>query len=239
MDSLVTGFFLIVGLVLAGVLVYFFIYVTSYKHKIRIREIAGDRKLISDDKAREIKKDGQIFWQLLKRKIKIPVPPPEVMELDKKGRKCVEAYKLDTGEFIWVKDVNKPIPEEIITIKNAEERKAKIAEWTKENKGIAAFEPLTTAQRGMMINQIKTAQLKKKKDWKELMLPIAGIGALIILVVSLMIFYADMAAPLLQMGDKYNSIETIHKEQLELIKEIKYKIQVIKEEEKGIGPAPD
>ncbi len=224
---------LIIALVLAivGGLLFYIFSMSKFKHKFRIKEVINGRKIVRDDRARDYKtKDGVIYWRLLKRKENIPVPPPEAIELDSKGRKCVEAYRLETGEYIFIKDVSEVIPRKIIEIENEKKREEEIKKWAKDKTVIEAFQPLTTKQRLIMINQIKKAQERRTMKWQDYILPVVGIGAVVILVVALMIFYGDMAKPLLEMGDKLNAHAQIQKNQLEIIQEIKQDIQVIRDE---------
>lgn len=215
--------------------VFVWSYLGKFKHKFRVKEVINNRKIIIDDKAREFKdKDGTPYWHLLKLKDKIPVPPPEAIEIDQKGKKCVEAYKTATGEFIFCCDKNqiKELPQEIKDIKDAEERKLRIKQWQKENNTVDAFQPLSTNQRLILIKQVVKAQEKRTKKWQDYIMPVVGAAALTVIVVALMVFYADMGKPLLQMADKINQNEQLHKDQLELMKEINNDIQIIKEETK-------
>ena len=203
---------------------------TNFQDVTGYVQVVNGRKIIIDDKAREFKdRDGVMYWQLLRRNEKIPVPPPEAIEIDNKGKKCVEAYRTETGEYVFAQDRGniQEIPKQLLKIKNDAERKEKIEEWKKSNRVIDAFQPLTTKQRVILVNQIRKAQEKKTKRWQDYILPIAGIGALVIITIALMVFYADMAKPLLDMADKQNNYATIQKEQLQILKEIKNDIQVI------------
>lgn len=225
--------FIIVGMAIAGAIVVYFGYLASFKHKVRVKDVVNGRKIISDEKAREFKdRDGVVYWQLLRKRQLIPVPPPDCIEIDKRGRKCVEAYKTETGEFVFAKDTASisGVPKEILEIKNKEERAEKIKEWQEENNIINAFQPLTTQQRILYLNQLKKAEAKKTKPWQDYILPVAAIGALVILVVSMMIFYGDMARPLLDMADKQNAYAKIQGEQLKMIKDIKNNVQTLTQE---------
>lgn len=234
-DSSFTVVLIILGLAVVGGLGYYIFWLMQFKHKFRVKEVVHGRKIIIDDKARELRsKDGGLFWQLLRTKIRLPVPPAEAIEVDNKGRKCVEAYKLESGDFIYSKDLNeaKDLPVEIKAIKNLDERRNAVEQWIKEQGAIYSREPLTTSQRMILINQIEKAVLKKTKKWQDYLLPIAAMGSFVIIIVSLMIFYGDIAKPVLQMGDKINKNEEIRLEQLKIIQEIERDVQIIKNEVK-------
>ena len=241
-DQILTVIMIIFLLLVLVAVLLLFKMVKEYKHKVRIKEVINGRKIIFDDKAKEVIEDGIVFWKLMKRKSVISVPPPEAIEISNKGKKCVECYKTETGEYIFSKDIAdiKDIPKKILEINNDEEREKQILEWRKDNRIIDSFQPLTTKQRLILINQLKKAEAKRKKDWNDMIPTIVSIGALLILVVSLMIFYADMAKPLLDMAGQQNTNEQIKLQQLEVINQIKNDIQVIRDDQVGGAKnAPD
>jgi len=216
--------------------------VIKFKHNVRIKEVVNGRKIIFDDRAKDILDDGVAYWKLMKRKDIISVPPPEAIELSNKGKKCVECYRTETGEYIYSKDIAdiKGVPNTLLQIKDKGVREKEIADWKEKNKVIDSFQPFTSKQRLILINQLKKAEAKRKKDWKDMIPSIVSIGALLILVVSLMIFYADMAKPLLDMGSRLNTNEEIKLQQLEVINQIKNDIQVIRDNQVGGAKnAPD
>jgi len=225
---------MVILLAVAGGVIYYIMFIKQFKHKFRIKEVINGRKVIFDDKAREFKNsEGVTWWQLYKKKLKMSTPPPEAIEIDHKGRKCVEAYKTETGELIYALDKAKiqDIPDEILKIKDIGEREQKLKEWREENKVIDAYQPYTTKQRLIMISEHKKALAKKTKKWQEYIMPIVGIASITIIVISLMIFYGDMGKPLLEMADKQNNYAEIQTEQLIIIQEIKQDIQTLKSEE--------
>jgi len=230
---------IILGMAVFGGTVLFIMLRLKFKHKFRIKEVVQGRKVIHDTKFKEWKDaDGNTWYKILKPKECLPKAPEECIEIDEKGRKVVEAYRLATGEYVYAKDTGQPIPQDITDLPELtkEQREAKavaMKKWLDSNKAIDAYQPLTTKQRVILIEQIKKAQARRRKGWQELLLPIVGIASLVILVVCLMIFYADMAKPLLAMGDKYESVQKIQLEQLQIIQEMKNDVQVIKNQERG------
>lgn len=225
------AFWIVVMAVIAGAL-FFFNFLGKFKHKVRIKEVVNGRKIIFDDRAREVQIDGINFWQLLKKKTNIPIPPAEAIEINHMGKKCVEVYKTETGDYIFAADRAeiKKIPDNILAYKDTKKREAAVEKWRDENKVIDTFHPLTTQQRAILVGQVRKAQEKKTKKWQDYIMPIAGITALVVLVIALMVFYEDMGKPLLSMADRQNSFEQIRLEELNIIKEIKYDIQIIREE---------
>jgi len=184
----------------------------SYKHIIRIKEMADGRKIIIEDKAKDHKdKKGNWYWKLKKEKDKekrlIPVPPSAAIELNNKGQKCVEFYRVETGEVVFIND---PTTDPVKDCKD--------------------LQPLTTKQRSILIDNVVRAEQRKTKTWTENLPMIIGIGSLLILVVSLMIFWGDIAKPALD-GKKLNLvvIET-QKQSMEILKDLKYGIQTIEDQ---------
>lgn len=232
-----SGLYIVIFGAIALGLTLFILHISQYKHKFRIKEVINGRKIIKDDRAREFrdKHDKSWYWKLMKAKEKIPIPPPEAIEVDRKGRKCVEAYKLSTGEFVYSKDIVqfKEPPEEILNIEDPNKRKVKLEEWKKkyrDQKIVDSSQLLSTNQRLILINQIRKSEARRKKKITEVLPTIAAIAALTILVVAMMIFYEDMGKPLLAMGDKITQWNDQQTEQLRIMQEMQQNIQSIRED---------
>jgi len=242
--------------ILIGVII-FVIQLRKYKHKFRIKEVIEGRKIYIDDRAREYKdQGGAMWWKLLKMKDLVEIPPPEAIELDNKGKKCVEAYRLDTGEYMYIKDewTSKQIPSEVYNIDekiipkklneivNEDEREAMISEWKKvqrskqikewanKNKALLTYQPLTTNQRLLLIKQIQKAEERRKKKWQDYLLPLASLGALVIVIVAGLIFWGDLAKPAIKAHEERLQYQVLTQENLKLIKEINTNVQTIKSE---------
>lgn len=215
MDTFFTAFWIILGMVVVVGLWFFFGVLSKFKYKVRLREIVNGRKVIIDDKARIVKKDGLEYWQLMKLKDKLPLPPPDVIDIDNKGKRVVEVYRTEKGEHFWIKD----------------------------NHEIKDYQPITTEERAFLINTYKRSEERRGKKWTEHLPMIAGLAALVLIVVCLMVFYNDMAKPLLEMGDKYNQNVEIQHKTLELLERIDNNVQVLEaeiiyQEENGPGVTP-
>jgi hypothetical protein len=202
-DQVLMVFAIVLGLVASTMGVYAFWYLRQFKIKFRLRELTRDRKLITDDKARIYKMDGVTYWQLLKTKLVVPVPPSSAIEIDKRGIKTVEAYLID-DEIQYIVD---------------------------KNTQLNAFEPYTTKQRHIFSHQLKKAFERRTKSWKDLIVPITAIVGFVVIVVSLMVFYGDMAKPLLEMGQKQAAIAEAQADATRMLKEIIQNKQTFGEEE--------
>jgi len=229
LDKIIYTGQIIVGVLLLALIAIILFRFLSYKNKFRIKEVVKGRYIIHDDKYKEWKdKDGIVWCRLLKRREITTLPPPEAIELDKKGNKVVEAYRLSSGEYIYAKDVSEPIPLSIQNITDTATRDQTVKTWLKEHGNvIAAYQPLTSNQRLIFLGQLEKAYARKTKQWQDYLLPMTSIAALLILVVCLMIFWGDIAKPIIEANQQQIALQTLQKEQLQLIKEIKYSIQQI------------
>jgi hypothetical protein len=202
------------------------------------------------------------YWKLSGEKDKerkiLDLPPEECIEIDHKGRKYAECYRFESGEIVWIRDdfkASKSIPiydiEDMpIDIKKIYDnekdiskqkeiydnwRKNKIKNWIKDNKIIAPYQPVTTNQRMTYFANIKKAEQRKGFDWKEKIVPIVAISGLVMMVLGLMIFWGEIAAPALQAGKISESMQKTNqqmqetqKEMLEIMRDIKLGQQTIK-----------
>ena len=154
--------------VMAGCGVIFFVWIMGFKHKFRVRQITGTKTFIVDDKARVYKdKDGVTYWRLLKFRDIIPMPPSDAIDVTSKGKFVVEAYRNEQGEYQYIYD----------------------------HKAMAVFQPLTTNQRLILINQIKKANAKRKTEWMQYAPLIASGMVLVIIMVMAFTFWDDITKP--------------------------------------------
>lgn len=248
MDMIDFYIILIVALALISVVVYFIIMELKFKHRIIFRDLTNDRKIIKIHRAREyMNKQGIEFWQIAgeKRRIhkNIAAPPEDAIEITEKGRKFAEAYRTQSGNLIWITDKNKVVDEDlpdaplatpelpkwITEIKDKEKRKIETDKFYAKHKvdidtskrTVNSYQPLTANQRMILINNIKKAEMKKGIDWKQQLVPIVSIAAIALIVVSLMVFWGDLTKPTLQANEQFIQAQSIHKETMEILLEIK------------------
>lgn len=203
-DQFVSYLWIMLLLVIVATIIIVVFFRRQFKHGVTVREIVQGRTVVYHDKAREFKdKEGALFWQLWKTRDLLPLPPPEAIDLTTRGKKHVEVYRTETGEYIYCRD---------------------------DPTGIRSFQPLTTKQRLILIKQLQKAHSRVRKSWQDYILPVAGISALVIVIVALMIFYEDMARPLITMADKQIKWEEVNQENLNIMKEIKQDLQIIKDD---------
>jgi len=216
-------FWIVLGMcVLIGVW-FFFVVIKKFKYKVRVREVVNGRKIVFDDKARLIKKDGQEYWKLMKLKDLLPVPPSDVIDIDNKGRRVVELYRTEKGEHAWAREGKSIVVD------------AKDISWLKDHQEVNDFEPVTMEERDFIINNLQRAEKRRGKKWTEQLPMIAGLAALVLIVICLMVFYNDMAKPLLEMGDKYNQNQETQQQIVETLERINSDVQMLKEDSVGVN----
>jgi len=225
----------------------------QYTIRLRLREVLQGRKRINDFRVREVTdKDGVDWWRLGKEKNKLRrniTPPPEkAIEIDIKGRKCAEGYRLESGDIIWIEDNGKTdveipesifenVPEGITGIKDPSLMEAKLNKWkdscveawAKENNVILAFQPLTTKQRIIYLDNLKKAKERQGWDWKMQLIPIISIGVLFLFAIAVMVFWGELAQPALQANSQAIQIKELRVQELELIRDIQSDVQRIEQ----------
>jgi len=165
----------VIGAVVGGVL-WFLFAILPYKHFVRVRILTGDKTLIFDDKAKEVKqKDGVLKWKLKKRRDTIPIPPAAAINLTKLGKYSVEAYYTSEKEYKYIIDRG---------INDKEKRH---------------FHPLTTQDREFYANEMRAAEAYKKKGLWDTISQALPYVLVFGMFVMFLVFYQDIAAPSIEM----------------------------------------
>jgi hypothetical protein len=157
--------------------IFLYLWYKKYNRVVVVKKmIANGQHKIIIDKCRYLKdREGVEWFKFFSLRKKVRLPPSEAIEIMTTGKEFLYCYLAETGEISWAKDN------------------------TKELTGI---EPFTTEDRQVLQYQFYKAHLEGGISWKDLIIPIFGIIALVIITVSLLIFYKDMGEPLLAMADK-------------------------------------
>lgn len=161
----------IVLLILGGV--YLVYYLFSFQNTLIVRDTVNNRKVIKKVKWKETKDRNNVVWMVTPfNKLKKPLPPSDAIELTPKGKKWVEAWRGEDSEtFVYVTD------------------KFNYETYKKEN---PEFQPLGTAERELLVNQIaKSAKFTKKNGW-EIALQISLIMAPVIMIAVIGITLGDI-----------------------------------------------
>ena len=103
--TILTAGIVFLCLAIVGLLATVVLLAQKYKWKVVVKELASGRKIVRYTKAAEIKTNGVSMLRILKyKKIPCPMPPSEAIEVDIKGRKCIEVYLTPEGQFVFSKD---------------------------------------------------------------------------------------------------------------------------------------
>jgi len=201
-----------------GLIAYILIDNSKFKYRVEIREIVKGRKCLKHDRARLITDEqGVMFWKLKKEKNKqfklMQNPPPQCIELDIKGRKCVTAYRDENGTYVFAED-NTTVFDDPKT-----------------------YKPITTQQRTILIEQIKKAFSRNKKTWADNLHIIIPGFMLLIIIIGAMVFMEDVAKPFIKAEELHLQELEILNQNLLLLKEMQQDIQVIKQDKSLIKDA--
>ncbi len=158
------------------------LFILSFKHHVRIREYGANGVMsIIDDRAKEVKdKDGNLVLKLRKKRVKIPMPPKEAVDINQKGKWVIEVYRLSSGVYQYCN-----------TVQNEKDLK----ETTKE---INAFEPLTDTKKIFYLNQIAKAKKDEGLDKEKLFMTLGSLAFVLILVGIVIFGWADFMEPVQQ-----------------------------------------
>lgn len=185
---------LIALLVVIAVIVAFIIYLEK-KHKwiVEIREVCGNRRIVSINKGLDVTRDGVKYIKVVKADAELPIPPEDVIDVTNKGKKFIVVYNLGGGNYQFCKD-------------SVETEHIKKGEVTFYGKDIAVigknYTPLSTNQRLVLIEQIKKAMARRKKTLWDMIPQIAAISACVMVVFALFLFWGDLAKPVLEAGQQ-------------------------------------
>ena len=149
-------------------------FIKSYPYKVRIREVtSGDVRLIYDGVAKIKKDSDKVEFLSLYKKInsikEIPLPPPQAVDYDpQKKKKVIEAWYSDDEGITYIYDKGK----------------------------VEGFQPFTTKQRQMMVNQLHKKESRKKTKWQDQIPLIVGVTALVVIVAVVLLFWGDAIRPI-------------------------------------------
>lgn len=175
LDSLGSSVYWIVLGLLVVVIIALVVYIMSFKHLVVVRYRTGNRKFIIMDKARQVERQGVPYWKLLKMKKEVTCPPPEAIDITKKGKFIAECYwSSDNPEPIWMKD-NAQIDEKLL-------------------------QPFSTQERAVHVARVTRAMMRKKGTILETIEKLAVPFAVVVILIVMLIFWEDIAKPAREMA---------------------------------------
>ena len=197
-DAFTTIIFWIIICIAIGGIVFFIWWYLSFKYNVVVRDVINEKTIIKTDKAKIVKtKAGVQFWKLRGYGVRVPEPPSKSIDVDFKGKKWVEFYKLPDGSFV-------PITDDF----NHEK-------FLKEH---PSFKPFTTEQRALLVHELEEAEKYKKKRLSEILMALAPYIAILLILTIFMIFFNDVVAPTVALGTQLtaateklsNSLDTLN-----------------------------
>ena len=197
-------------LAIGGALIYTMLVITS-SHRLIIRDPLNNKAYITQYFIKE-KKDpdsGVMNWVSVRgsRVLKTPRPPAEAIQIGKRGKKFAEAYRISEDEFIWIQDKGIKLVEEV----DKDGNKKLVAKDLQEDGTetiIDSFKPFSPVQREVIVTQYRKAQEKRNKRWTaDKIVAMSSIGGFVLLLIMLMIFWGDLAQPILDMDNRIASRE--------------------------------
>jgi len=121
----------------------------------------------------------------------------------------------------------------------AQIRNVYIDHWVKTNRAIVPLKPFTTNQRIIQVNQHQKKLALRGKSLKDFLFQIAPMLILAIAFIGGMMFIGDAIAPVQEIKQIQLQEKQEVTKQLELLRDIKGDLQVLKSQEKGGGALPD
>lgn len=194
MDSLSTIMVVIIwiGVFLVPVVVGW--HILRHKHRVQIKRLTDNGAFIVNDKAREVVVDGVHYWKLLKGKALLSVPPPDVIQMTKKGRVFVSCYYSDELGYVWAKDtVTKDTFKEVVqtsVLQNGET----------VNTTRRVYQPFSTQERALLAGQIRKAAERRGTSLMDKIMQFLPLMMVFMMFVLVLIFWEDIAKPAVQMS---------------------------------------
>jgi hypothetical protein len=216
-----------VSLIAIGVLVWV---IKQYNIKVTVWLLANNRCIKIDDKAwkRKDKKTGATYYHLWRLKeVKYGEAPPEAVEVNDKGTRCMEMYRLGQDQYAWrtnkIKKVN------IITKKDD-----KTGQDYEDFEVIESFQPITDDDRMIIVQSVRIAEEIKnmgKKTWMEHLPQIIAFGFIAIVLIGMFAFWGQIWQPMREVHQQQLAQQQVilqsMQEQRALLAELRGFVQMI------------
>lgn len=160
-------FYVLIGSIVFGLL-WFCIYLLSFKHKVRVYQETKGGVVEIDTKARQFKtKEGVVKWRFLKwMRDSHPAPQNDMLNLTSKGKLSAECVRSMSGHVTWVsRDISGARPPQ-----------------------------LSGEEISMTANEMRRSEEYKKKNTLDKILTLAPIVMVVLILVLLFAFWGDLTA---------------------------------------------
>ena len=176
---------ILISAVLIGIF-WFALWFNSFKIHVIIREATHKRRYITSDKAKIKNLDGVEYYYLRSRRVYLNIPPVEALEITRKGRYFCEAYHdgeagKNTG-YKWITDIT----DDLLSVSKGKDKEED------DSSIVDPFKPLSTQRQSALVNRIRRAEARKGKSLLENIMPIVQTMAIVIMVISIFLFYGEL-----------------------------------------------
>lgn len=189
-------------------------YFLSFRHRIMVKIVGNNgSKFPLPDKVKEVKIDGVDFWKFQKRKDIVPVPPRRVMhhlgtDLFGKPKFYAECYYGPETGYVWIEDtVGKDDFSNVETTTETNEHGQEVTVT------VDTYQPFLTQDRAIYVEAIKKSLTRKKPDIWERITQMAVPMMFLILMISILVFWEDIAKP---SQDMAGMAQNMQKQNLEI-----------------------
>lgn len=200
-------------------IIFVIIYILKYKHFITLKQLTSkdSRKIILNDRFAYSKlKNGTPIIKLLKRRLKLPLPPPETIETTSKGKQYVQGWLFGTDQVLYCQD-STDFSKEMKVLTTPEPRREDFkadtgykeafnfwfSEREKASKAMGNFQPYGTEDRVLITNELSEAKEWDVLDFWNKNFPIIFTGGItVLLIFGILIFAEDALKPLNALADK-------------------------------------
>lgn len=207
LGSAYTLVYWVILLVIIAAVLYFVTDRMKYKVQLRVREITNGVTIVKDCAGwLGVDKHGIRFlksYRFLKKPLDLPLPPENAISVTSKGKRVIEVWKLQSGEFSFVID---------------------------QGPDLKKFQSFTPNQRISLVNELKKADYNKG-DWTQHIPLITSSVTLIIIFIIAISFWGDVVAPAQELQKTNLEIASQQKETVRILQEIIQNKQVIRNEE--------
>lgn len=183
--------------VIAGVFYYFY-NKKQYKYGVRLKVLQNGRFVSWEGVAKVKLDDNKIsFWYIKGLKELVDIPPNESMSITSTGRWIAEGYYDRTTGVFWGKDTT--------TEKDFQKKiKEVVLEGGERKSGSHSIdtyhEPFSTTQRSLLAARISRAMQRKGKDVWAMIWQILPVMVLVVIFVLVLIFWNDIAKPVISLA---------------------------------------
>lgn len=131
---------------------------------------------------RKSKKDGTVYWVSVpwQRKLKIQEPPNEVMDINNRGKKWVEVFRLSEDEYVFIKDCGIDKDSHMLSYTREVGKGKELKQYAVKD----LFQPFSLVQRETIIHQYKKANAEKDRDKLSMLInniPVIVLGMVVII----------------------------------------------------------